>query len=196
MKIHPLKYCLPLFLLCTGISLAQLPKKKVNLTKKDRAEWFKILKWPQKCEESYQIAFKDTPSRYGDIEFHQISKGVYIVALLCDGGAYQPVTIFMLYREGNPSSSKLLKLKGFDSTDDHGNPLNYSEVNGLCIFHKKTKELEVLSLHRGTGDCGLWVKYKFQQAEGPVVVSAREKSCGKGGNKSTTNPHRWPLKRL
>jgi hypothetical protein len=120
---------------------------------------------------------------------------VYIVALLCDGGAYQPVTIFMLYREGNPSSSKLLKLKGFDSTDDHGNPLNYSEVNGLCIFHKKTKELEVLSLHRGTGDCGLWVR-KFQQAEGPVVVSAREKSCGKGGNKSTTNPHRWPLKRL
>lgn len=72
---------------------AQGPGKMDNLTVSDRAEWRKILKWPDSCEAGlpdYQKYHSDS-----GIAFNRLGAHEYLVAIGCSGSA----SVFIYYRE-------------------------------------------------------------------------------------------------
>jgi hypothetical protein len=183
--------CLPL---SSSLGIAQAPGKKTNLTTNDRVAWYEILKWPKKCEEAFR---QTSPLEQGfaGVEFYSLGRGEYIVEVVCYSGAYQPGSIFMYYDERRPLSARALKLKGFETEDEPGKVLEYSEINGLTKFNRKRKELEILSKYRGAGDCGKFVRYKIERGEAEVI-EAREQECDDNRIGRDIDPRRWPRKRL
>ncbi|HVS21689.1 MAG TPA: hypothetical protein VHD88_07560 [Pyrinomonadaceae bacterium] len=180
-------------LLTCSMSIAQIPRKKINPTRADREAWRQVLKIPDDCEKSFQSGYGDT-ANFGGLEFHRLGPSQYLVGITCYGGAYQPGSIYAFYDEYNPSRTRLLKLKGFE-TKRHGNPLRYSLIDGFDSFNRKTKQLEVFSKYRGPGDCGLFVRYRFLR-DRPVVVEAREQNCSEIGFRRHIDYRRWPRKKL
>ena len=65
-----------------------------------------------------------------------------------------------------------------------------TELAGGGEFNSRTKELEIITLGRGLGDCGSLVRYRFVEKR-PVPIEARMMSCS-GRGRRTTNPYRWP----
>jgi hypothetical protein len=183
-------------LLLGSVCDAQTPLKMTNLTKQDRAAWYEALKWPKGCEDAFQKTYNVSPGEdYGGLQFHDLKRGEYLVEVACYSGAYQPGSIFMYYNKQTPSSARLLKLPGFESEDDEGKALKYSEVSGLATFNKRTKVLEVFSKYRGVGDCGLYVRYRFMRGQ-PVVIEAREQDCDEKRIRRLTDPRRWARIRM
>ena len=181
--------------LVVSVSIAQVPRKKAYLTKLDREAWRKILKIPADCEESFQSSYRSDSTNFGALEFNRLSNSKFLVSITCYGGAYQPGFIYAYYDEGKPSSTRLLKLKGFETEDDDGKSLPYSLINGFDTLNERTRELEVFSKYRGPGDCGLFVRYKFVGSR-PVVEEARKQDCDDKRMRPTTDYRRWPRKRL
>lgn len=200
--VNSLKYPLVivsacLYLLCfDNECMAQTPHKTTALKRDDREPWLKLLKWPDGCEENFQRTYPDGISQdYSGLEFYHLGQGQYVIQITCYSGAYQPGSIFMFYNQAFPSSTRLLKFKGFDSDDDNGKSLPYSEIDGLSTFHKKTQVLEIFSKSRGLGDCGLFAKYKFVKGM-PLLIEAREQDCDKEPSRRRLDPSRWPIKKL
>jgi hypothetical protein len=164
------------------------------LTTKDRAAWYEILKWPKKCEEAFHQTSPLEKSNAG-VEFYSLGRGEYLVEVVCYSGAYQPGSIIMYYNERKPLSARALKLKGFETEDEQGKSLGYSEISGLTEFNRKRKELEILSKYRGTGDCGMFVRYRITRGDA-IVIEAREQECDDNRNSRDIDPRRWPRKKL
>jgi hypothetical protein len=200
------KLCIPVYclsavsilcleMLLSPMSDAQVPRKKTDLPKQDRESWREILKIPSECEKSFQATYRSDPTNYGGLEFYPLGRNQYLVAITCCGGAYQPGFIYAYYSESNPSATRLLKLKGFESEDDNDKPLPYSLIDGFDTFNRRTKVLEILSKYRGPGDCGLFVRYKFVGSH-PVLLEAREQECDENRIRRSIDYRRWRRKKL
>src|SRR5688500_4124937 len=99
---------------CAASASAQTaPRVKKSPARAERAAWRAALAWPDKCEDDFEAAYPET-EEYGGLEFHRLSRGVYLVEVVCDGGGIQPSAVFVLYDERRPRRARLLKLKGFD----------------------------------------------------------------------------------
>jgi hypothetical protein len=185
-----------LLTLATSAS-AQAPRKKENLTRAEREEWYQILRWPAELENDWRKSAEG--STYGGLSFYKLGRGKYLVEVNAYPVAYQSGYIYMIYDEANrpKGPGRLLLLKGFETVDESGRPLSYSKVSAIVSkFHAKTKALEVFSKYRAAGDCGLYVRYKFINRR-PVVVEAREQDCDVSGRRTVQlDPHRWPRKKL
>ncbi|HEX6622331.1 MAG TPA: hypothetical protein VF064_01370 [Pyrinomonadaceae bacterium] len=185
--------------LCALVALSSVaaaqeaPRKKRNLARADRAAWREVLRWPETCEEDYESAYAGE-EKYGGVEFHALGRGLYLVEVVCDGGGIQPSAVFVLYDERRPRRARLLKLKGFDESDDAKRPARYSPVRALTKFDARRRELSLMSKYDAMGTCGLFVRYRFVRGR-PRVVEAREQvDCG--GPEGTPDTDRWPRKRL
>jgi hypothetical protein len=203
MRPHLIAKCL-LYFVSIGVVLffldttvhGQNPSKTHSVIKGDRAHWFRLLKWPKDCEAAFQRTNgAQSPNDYGGLEFYRLAREAYMVRVLCYRGAYQPGSILLYFDRGNASATRLLKLQGFKSKDDHGEDLPYSKIDGLVTFDKTRKILEVFSKYRGLGDCGLFVRYRFYKGQ-PFVTEARERECDDSPIHRSTDPHRWPKKPL
>jgi hypothetical protein len=179
---------------CAGAYAArQVPRVKKKPTRADRAAWREVLAWPDSCEAAYEAAYPEG-DEYGGLEFHRLSRGLYLVEVVCDGGGIQPSTVFFLFDERSRRRPRPLKLKGFDSKDTDGRPLPYSEVRALTKFVPRTRELLLMSKADAMGTCGLYVRYSFAGGR-PRVVEAREQTdCG--GPRGTPDVTRWPRAKL
>jgi hypothetical protein len=158
------------------------PRVKKNVTRAERAEWRRVLRWPETCEEAYREAYAGGET-YGGVEFHRLSRGRYLVEVVCDGGGIQPSTIFMLY---DGRRARTLKLKGFDESEEG--------IRALTKFVPPTRELLLMSKADAMGTCGLFVRYSFRGARPRVVEARREDDCG--GTLATPDTSRWPRVRL
>jgi hypothetical protein len=185
---------LALALACAVSSAAQkVPRVKREPTRADRAEWREVLAWPEACEAAYEAAYPEGED-YGGVEFHRLRRGLYLVGVVCDGGGIQPSTVFFLFDERGRRRARPLKLAGFDSADEAGRPLPYSEVRALTKFVPSARELHLMSKADAMGTCGLYVRYGFASGR-PRVVEAREQTdCG--GPRATPDTSRWPRVRL
>ena len=181
-------------LVCAADAAAQqVPRVTKKPTRADRAAWRGVLAWPDTCEAAYEAAYPEG-EEYGGVEFHRLRRGLYLVEVVCDGGGIQPSTVFFLFDEQSRRLARPLKLSGFDSKDDDGRPLPYSEVRALTKFIPRTRELLLMSKADVMGTCGLYVRYSFAGGR-PRVVEAREQTdCG--GLRGTPDTSRWPRVRL
>ena len=179
---------------CAGTAAAQgVPRVKKELTRADRAAWRGVLAWPDRCEEAYEAAYPEGDD-YGGLDFHRLRRGLYLVEVVCDGGGTQPSAVFFLFDQKSRRRARPLKLRGFDSEDEAGRPLPYSEVRALTKFVPSTRELLLMSKADAMGTCGLYVRYSFAAGR-PRVVEAREQTdCG--GPRGTPDTSRWPRVRL
>ena len=158
-----------------------VPRAKKNVTRAERAEWREVLRWAESCEEAYRASYAEGET-YGGVEFHRLSRGRYLVEVVCDGGGIQPSAVFMLYdgRRARP-----LKLKGFEDEE---------AVRALTKFRPARRELLLMSKADAMGTCGLFVRYSFRGASPRVVEARREDDCGALG--ATPDTSRWPRVRL
>ena len=189
-----LAFALAFVLGCAGTAAAQgVPRVKSKSTRADRATWREVLAWPDACEEAYESAYAEG-DEYGGLEFHRLRRGLYLVEVVCDGGGIQPSAVFFLFDQKSRRRPAPLKLAGFDSADEAGRPLPYSEVRALTKFIPRTRELLLMSKADAMGTCGLYVRYSFASGR-PRVVEAREQTdCG--GPRATPDVTRWPRTRL
>jgi Protein of unknown function (DUF1176) len=157
------------------------PRVKQNVTRAERAAWRAALRWPEACEEAYRESYAEGET-YGGVEFHRLSRGRYLVEVVCDGGGIQPSAVFMLY-EGR--RARPLRLKGFEDE---------TEVRALTKFVPATRELLLMSKADAMGTCGLFVRYSFRGARPRVVEARRQDDCG--GSDGTPDTSRWPRVRL
>ena len=172
----------------------RVPRVKKDLKRVERAAWHGVLAWPDKCEEAFQAAYADDGD-YSGLEFHSLGRrGLHLVEVTCDGGGIQPSSVFIVYDERYPRAARPLKLKGFESADEAGRPLPYSEVRALTKFVAGTRELHLMSKADAMGTCGLYVRYSFAQGAPRVVEARRQDDCG--GPRSTPDVTRWPPVRL
>lgn len=179
---------------CSAAATAQeVPRKKKNLTRADRAAWGEVLRWPGACESDFGAAYAND-ERYAGLEFHALGRGLYLVEVVCDGGGIQPSTVFALYDERRPRRARLLNLRGFVVGRGREGARPF-EVRALTKFDARARELSLMSKYDAMGTCGLFVRYRFTARGRPRVVEAREQNdCGAPG--STPDAGRWPRKRV
>ena len=174
-----------LLIACAATAAAQgVPRVKKNLTRADRASWRAVLRWPEACEEAYEASYPEGEA-YGGLEFHRLSRGRYLVEVVCDGGGIQPGAVFMLYDAGQTRRARPLRLKGFEDE---------TEVRALTKFLPRTRELLLMSKADAMGTCGLFVRYSLRGARPRVVEARRQDDCGRPDG--TPDAGRWPRVRL
>ncbi|MET0622412.1 MAG: hypothetical protein ABW250_05480 [Pyrinomonadaceae bacterium] len=171
----------------------QVPVHVKNLKRAEREVWRGQLAWPDRCEKEFEAAYPERED-YSGLEFHRLGRGLQLVEVTCDGGGIQPASVFILYDERFPRAARPLKLKGFETADESGNPLPYSEVRALTKFVARTRELHLMSKADAMGTCGLYVRYSFESGAPRVVEARRQDDCG--GPRGTPDVTRWPLVRL
>lgn len=174
---------------CAPLATAQSQLKKQNLKKTDRAEWRKLLHWPDDCEEAFQQTFKD--EEQAGMEFYPLGNSQYLINITCYPGAYQPGFVLALYDEVK-KKSRLLRLKRYErATNGRVAAHEGAEINGFDKFDPKTKELTIFSKSRGLGDCGSLTIYRV--ASGSLFIKeARAQACY-DERPAVTDPKHWPL---
>ena len=123
---------------CSCSVVAQVPRIKDSLTISDRAEWRKILKWPDNCEAGfpdYQKYFPDA-----GITFYRLTAREYLVAIGCSGSE----SLFIYYREHSSLPPRLLKFRQYDAASGNA-AVAYSTVRSLFPheFKPPRKVLEI-----------------------------------------------------
>ena len=170
-----------LFACATTAAAQGAPRGMKDVTRAGRAEWRRVLAWPESCEAAYEQAYPGEET-YGGVEFHRLGRGRYLVEVVCDGGGIQPSAVFMLY---DGRRARALRLKGFEDAE---------EVRALTKFVPRTRELLLMSKADAMGTCGLFVRYSFRGARPTVVEARRQDDCG--GPRATPDTGRWPRVRL
>lgn len=178
---------------CAAAWGAQVPVRVKNLKRAEREMWRGVLAWPDRCEKEFEAAYPERDD-YSGLEFHRLGRSLRLVEVNCGGGGIQPGSVFILYDEHHPRAARPLKLKGFETADEAGRPLPYSEVRALTKFVARTRELHLLSKADAMGTCGLYVRYSFASGAPRVVEARRQDDCG--GTGGTPDVTRWPLVRL
>lgn len=180
---------------CAAAAGAQqeVPVSVKHLKRAERETWRGVLAWPERCEKEFEAAYPERDD-YSGLEFHRLGRSLRLVEVTCDGGGIQPASVFILYDEQHPRAARPLKLKGFETADEAGRPLPYSEVRALTKFVARTRELHLMSKADATGTCGLYVRYSFASGAPRVVEARRQDDCG--GPHATPDVTRWPPVRL
>jgi hypothetical protein len=163
--------------------------KKVDLTSADRAAWRKALNWPNDCEEAYESTAGNDQA---GLRFFELAPRQYLAEVRCAFGAYQREYRYMFYDESQtPPTAQLLTFKNYIAGDDSFESLEPEETTemwGEARFDPKTRELTILNVFRGPGDCGSWARYGFEQGR-PQLLEFRAKTACDG--KPAGDPRKW-----
>ncbi len=130
------------------------------------------------------------PEALAKSSFYPVGKGQYVIQVFCFLAAYQGSYEFYLYTEtGRSTRKKPLKLVQY-TQDAGGNVVRFqsNQVGGLPDYNARTQELTIFSKIRGTGDCGLYGRYKFQKDELNLQEFRAKFEC----DGQYTSPSRWP----
>jgi hypothetical protein len=192
-------FLLSFVVLCASLCVAQVPKKKTNLTVSDREEWQKVLRWPAEFEQQWQRSRTVNDPHQSGLAFHNLGQGNYLVVIEVQESWYQPHYLFMHYSESGKTPPRLLKLKTYEGDDDDVNKVSIrllTEVEGVPTFDAAKNQLVLHTKGRGTGDCGSLVKYKITPTRA-VTTEARVHACFDDYSLGITDPMRWhKVKRL
>lgn len=153
---------------------------------KEQWRWKKTLKWDHHCD------------YLGEVETFDLQNKLQLVRILCVPGAYQPMSYLYLFDQ-NTRQGKQLELAADGSTD------NPKESFGNIEFDSAKKQLSILTLSRGLGDCGTYQVYQLARLKSFADASfepaeVRRKNCedhaGKAFEelpKSLFDYKNWPL---
>ena len=189
-----------IFVLLTTSALlcaAQQSLKKTDLTIADREAWRHVLQWPTELEQQWQQSRADKKSEASGLNFYDLGRGNYLVAIEVLESAYQPRYIFIHYSDSksprSPAPARLLKLKTYERDDDHEGTVStrlVTEVEGTASFDETKKQLVLYTRGRGTLDCGSLVRYRILPTR-TVPLEARAHGCYDDYTLGITNPLRW-----
>ena len=186
-------------LVCASITVAQVPKKKTELTDTDREAWQKVLDWPIHFEEQWRRSRTSNDRDQSGLAFYSLGQGNYLVQIEVQESSYQPRYLFMYYSESSKAPSRILKLKTYEGDDDDVNKITtklVAEVEGIPSFDSAKKQLVFHTKGRGTGDCGSLVRYEITPTRA-IPTEARVHACFDDYSLGITDPHRWRrVKRL
>lgn len=137
--------------------------------------WKKRLQWDKECD------------YVGEVTLFLLSDRIQLVQVMCVPGAYQSMYYLYLY-DSEDRSSKQLALGTLDSAED------LYQVWGRLEFDSSSKQLTVLTLARGMGDCGSYRVFSFDNSrEQPELVEHRAKRCETHPQTSGQTPSEWPM---
>ncbi len=155
--------------------LAQLPRTGA-LTMADRTAWRAILRWPEPCEESFQMS---RASDAGGLAFHPLAAGLSTVEVLCAAGSYQPSHLFLRFDErGSSPDVAVLAFPVLQSEDGRSvSRATETELFGETVFSADGRELSVLARSRQIGDCGIWSRYTIATEHPKLSAAAARLPC-------------------
>lgn len=109
------------------------------------------------------------------IRFEPLSRGRFLMRILCRGGAYNAIYIYVLYDETRrPARAQFLWFPVYRMRD--GVPVK--EIVPYLFartFNPATRELVALAKYRGMGDCGEFSRYVLRGST-PVLMEFRAKT--------------------
>ena len=121
----------------------------------------------------------------------RLSSGWRVVEVRCAAGAYQPSQIFVGISPTGiaspPIPVRTLTL------DDEGRPKwsTSEEVWGNVTFAADARELTIVNMARGVGDCGSMIVYRI---DADAVISFKVAAAkGKAGDDNAQAPASWPV---
>jgi len=161
----------------------------------ERARLRAVVGWPDECEQSFQEMTADNdgsgPLSAGPgVESYPLGDGRTLYAVQCMLGAYQ-VGYTMVLQDKPDAKGSALKFPQYDSDGKKTIRNEDADMAGQFTFDPQAKELTVLALARGLGDCGSLVRYAFPAQGGVKVVEARLREC-KDPPKAV-DPKKWPV---
>ncbi len=143
-------------------------------------KWKKRLRWNKECD------------YVGEIEIHSVSKNQQLIQVMCVPGAYQAMYYLFLYDSKNKSAQQLT-LGAPENTD------KLNEISGHLKFNEERTLLSIVTLSRGTGDCGIYRIFRFKKPDfSPKFIEKRKRECSENSPpenppESFLNPKKWPL---
>ena len=145
--------------------LATLPKD--NLKSEHRAQWRRILAWPDDCEH----AFTSTSASQVGLTFHTLMHGVTLVEVLCSAGAYQPLfRCYLIDESVSPAAIARVAFPTYEYPDgEQGEWKTQFELWGEPTFLDGRNVLTVLRFGRQTRDCGTWARYGFEGGKARIL---------------------------
>ena len=176
-------------------------QEKAKLEKRlaKRIALHKRLQWSDDCEEDFEdfitssYATDDDQKNLG-IAIYPLDGKTRLATVKCSSATYQDNFIVMLYEEDAKGPGRPLTFKYYDR--DPSGKVEVRETkdgSGQVEFDPKKKTLSVLSLAKGTGECGSLTVYGFEGGKAHVL-SARAQACFDDGRTSTeVEPEQWPL---
>ena len=170
-------------------------KAQKEKNKAERARLHTLLGWSDECEQSFQELTADGDT-YGlllegpGVTSYPLGDGRTVYAVQCLLGAYQAGYAMVLQEKADGKGTPL-KFRQYDWDEKKVTHNEDAEMPGQFTFDPQTKELTVLSLARGLGDCGTLVRYAFPPQGGTKVVEAKLREC-KDPPKAI-DPKKWPL---
>lgn len=183
----------------SAVCRAQVPAKKTDLTVADREAWQQVLHWPIDLEDQWRRSRTTNEPAQSGLVFHSLGRGNYLVQIEVQESSYQPRYLFMYYSESGKAPSRILKLKTYEGDDDNVNKIStklLAEIEGIPSFDSAKKQLVVHTKGRGTGDCGLLVRYEITPTRA-IPTEARVHACFDDYSLGITDPYRWRrVKRL
>jgi len=143
-------------------------------------QWKRRLRWNKECD------------YLGEVSVFQMSSNKQLIQVECVPGAYQGMQYLYLYNPQDQSAQQL----SLDTPGDSSNPY---EIWGHLEFNNQNQQLSILSLSRGTGDCGSYRVYSFDNSTNhQQLIEHRIRECSEEAlpdnpPESLFDPKQWPL---
>jgi hypothetical protein len=155
-------------------AIAALPR--TNASTEDRGAWRQHLRWPDGCEDAFQVSHAGTD---GGLTFTPLGDGVSLVEIVCAAGSYQPSVVRMrLVESADGVKATTLALPVYQSEDGRQVTLvRQTEVWGDSTVLGDERALVVLAFARQTSDCGVWARYSLADAEPRITQAAARLDC-------------------
>ncbi len=121
--------------------------------------WKRLLRWSKDCD------------YVGEVTVYSLKEGRQLVQVMCVPGWYQGKYYLYLFDPHDRTSTKLkLGLKGSSE--------NQYDVWGNITFDPASHHIEILTLSRGMGDCGVYrVLEPNAKYSGVRLIEKRQKQC-------------------
>ena len=113
------------------------------------------------------------------VEFFNIGDNTYLMQIMVDPGNYLQTYEYGIYTEKNDKEAFVSPAKFKYLTKYESSP-TFEMVSGMTIapkFDEKTKTFEAFAHARGTGGCGTYHKYKFENLQPELVEVRAKKEC-------------------
>ncbi len=126
-------------------------------------KWKRRLGWDRECD------------YVGDVKAVALGNQRQLITVQCIPGAYQPMSYLYLY-DNAQEKGKPLRLGLPESSE------NLQEVYGRINYDTKRKELSILNLSRGVGDCGTYRTFELIDGQSYdktsfILNEKRERDC-------------------
>lgn len=148
--------------------------------------WKRALKWDRECD------------YVGEVHVDDVSAHIQLVTVQCVPGSYQPMSYVYLYDK----KAEIVKALDLGLPEISETP---QEIWGNIGYDADNKELSILSLSRGMGDCGIYRVFEISNLN--TVEDAnlspkmtRQRACEDHGTKDLSqlpkeifDYKKWPI---